>query len=118
MIQQLGDRHQYFLASCQAAAAGTGSPALWLLPGHGHALTVANPPVSVSGLHGTALWLGPAKVGWGMLPVGDTLPLLIGSSVHSSDVGGWRQGRELLFFCFAAGSFVSKLARRTRLLGR
>lgn len=49
----------------------------WFLPNHHHALTVASPAVSLTGLQGKAMCLGPAKMDCRMFLVGNTSPLLI-----------------------------------------
>lgn len=52
---------------------------LWFLPNHGHALKIASLTVSLTGLQGKAMCLGPAKVDCRMFLVGNIPPLLIAS---------------------------------------
>lgn len=58
---------------------GQGCLLYWFLPNHGCALTVPNLAVSLTGLQGKAMCLGPAETDCRMFLVGNTLPLLVTS---------------------------------------
>lgn len=82
--QQLDDHHEYFLEGYRTMAAERDNweqdcLLCWFLPNRGRVLTIASLTVSLTGLQGKAMCLGPARVDCRLFLVGNTSPLLIAS---------------------------------------